>query len=721
MTFEELAAAVKSYDSSLDAAWLERVYETAVKAHEGQRRASGESYVEHPLAVAGILAELEMDRQTIAAALLHDVVEDTSITTEQVAAQFGKEIASLVDGVTKLTRIPYQSKEEAQVENLRKMFMAMAKDIRVIIIKLADRLHNMRTLSSLPPAKQLAIARETLDIYTPIAHRLGIWKIKWDMEDLCLRVLDPERYREIVERVAKTRKEREGVVSSVITKLNAEFAVLGVNAKIEGRPKHFYSIYTKMKTGRDFSTIYDLTAIRIIVDSVKDCYAALGAVHALWTPLPGRFKDYIAMPKPNMYQSLHTTVVGPEGEALEIQIRTWEMHRTSEYGIAAHWRYKEGGKADQFENKLSWLRALLEWQKDMRDSRVFMENLKLDLFDSQVFIFSPRGDVFSMPAGGTPLDFAYAVHTDVGNHCVGARVNGRIVPLDYSMQNGDICEILVNKSSGRPSLDWLAIAKTSSAKHKIKQWFRKERREENVLAGQEAIEKELARQHISFSTLSGEIIERIANRMNYAVPTDLFAAVGFGDASAQSIANRIKDELKSNNVVEFAPISRPPSVSRRVARKTSGIRVAGVDDVLVRLSKCCSPVPGDPIIGYVTIGKGVSVHRADCPNVAYMTATPERMLEATWIGKTEYTHAVDIEIEALDRPALLQDAMAVFAEMKTQVSSVTARVKRDRHALVSLTVQIHDLVHLHQILRKLETLKDVRRVYRVTKREARSS
>ena len=721
MTIAELIQKVSVYDPSLDGSWLMRVYELADHAHEGQRRASGESYIEHPIAVAGILADLEMDRQTIAAALLHDVVEDTSVTTEEVAAQFGEEIASLVEGVTKLTRIPYQSKEEAQVENLRKMFMAMAKDIRVIIIKLADRLHNMRTLGSLPPAKQQAIARETLDIYTPIAHRLGIWKIKWEMEDLCLRYIDPDGYREIVERVAKTRQERESAVASGIEQLNKEFKALGINAEIQGRPKHFYSIYTKMKKGRDFATIYDLTAIRIIVDSVKDCYAALGTVHSLWTPLPGRFKDYIAMPKPNMYQSLHTTVVGPEGEPLEIQIRTWEMHRTSEYGIAAHWRYKEGGKADQFENKLSWLRALLEWQKDMRDSRVFMENLKLDLFDSQVFVFSPRGDVFSMPAGGTPLDFAYYVHTDVGNHCVGARVNGRIVPLDHAVNNGDICEILVNKSSGHPSLDWLSIVKTSSAKHKIKQWFRKERREENVLAGQEAIEKELARKHVSLSTLSGEVIEHIAARLNYSTPTDLFAAVGFGDQSAQAVANRIKDELKAANVVEFQPITRPPSVSRRVARKTSGIRIAGVDDVLVRLSKCCSPVPGDPIIGYVTIGKGVSVHRADCPNVAYMTATPERMLEASWGGKTEITHAVDIEVEGLDRPQLLQDVMAVFAELKTQVSSVTARVKRDRHALVSLTVQIRDLDHLHQILRKLETLKDVRRVYRVTKREARSS
>ncbi len=721
MTIAQLVEKVRQYDPSLDGSWLTRVYESANRAHEGQRRASGESYIEHPLAVAGVLADLEMDRETIAAALLHDVVEDTSITTDEVTALFGEEISNLVDGVTKLTRIPYQSKEEAQVENLRKMFMAMARDIRVIIIKLADRLHNMRTLASLPPSKQQSIARETLDIYTPIAHRLGIWKIKWEMEDLCLRYIDPEAYREIVERVAKTRNERESAVATAIERLTAEFGRLSINAEIQGRPKHFYSIYTKMKSGRDFSTIYDLTAIRIIVDSVKDCYAALGTVHAFWTPLPGRFKDYIAMPKPNMYQSLHTTVVGPEGEPLEIQIRTWEMHHTSEYGIAAHWRYKEGGKPDQFENKLSWLRALLEWQKDMRDSRVFMENLKLDLFDSQVFVFSPRGDVFSVPSGGTPLDFAYYVHTDVGNHCVGARVNGRIVPFDYSLQNGDICEILVNKSSGRPSLDWLSIVKTSGAKHKIKQWFRKERREENVIAGQEAIEKELARQHIGFETLRGEPIERIAHRMNYGTPTDLFAAVGFGDASASSVAHRLKEELKSSKVVAFETITRPPSVSRRVARKTSGIRVAGVDDVLVRLSKCCSPVPGDPIIGYVTIGKGVSVHRADCPNVAYMTATPERMLEATWAGKPAITHAVDIEIEAIDRTQLLQDVMAVFAELKTQVSSVTARVKRDRHAVVSLTVQIRDLEHLHHILRKLEALKEVRRVYRVTKREAKTS
>jgi GTP pyrophosphokinase len=715
MTVADLTAAVQAYDPSLEGEWLRRVYEVADRAHEGQRRASGESYIEHPLAVAGILAELEMDRQTIAAALLHDVVEDTSITSEEVAAQFGEEIASLVDGVTKLTRIPYQSKEDAQVENLRKMFMAMARDIRVIIIKLADRLHNMRTLSSLPVAKQLSIARETLDIYAPIAHRLGIWKIKWEIEDECLKYLDPEPYREIVERVAKTRRERENDVKEAIERLRDEFKNMSVNAEIQGRPKHFYSIYSKIKKGRDFSTIYDLTAIRIIVDSVKDCYAALGAVHSMWTPLPGRFKDYIAMPKPNMYQSLHTTVVGPQGEPLEIQIRTWEMHRTSEYGIAAHWRYKEGSKADQFENKLSWLRSLLEWQKDMRDSRVFMENLKLDLFDSQAFVFSPRGDVFSIPAGGTPLDFAYLVHTDVGNHCTGAKVNGRIVPLDYTLQNGDICEVLVNKASGHPSLGWLSIVKTSGAKHKIKQWFRKERREENVLAGQEQLESELARERLRPDLARGELIERIAHRMSYATPADLYAAIGFGDASAQAVAKRIRDEVKGDNVVDLTHVRKAPV--RKTIKNSSGVRIAGVDDVLVRLSKCCSPVPGDPIIGYVTIGRGVSVHRADCPNVAYMSATPERILQAQWVGNTDLTHAVDLEVEADDRPQLLQDIMGVFAELKTTVSSVTARVRRDGSAVTSLTVQIRDLDHLHKLLTKLEGLKGVRRVYRVTKRE----
>ena len=714
---DELIAKVQSYDPTMEGSWLRSVYELADSAHEGQHRASGEDYIEHPIAVARILAEMELDRATIAASILHDVVEDTVVTSEEVSARFGPEIAQLVEGVTKLTRIPYQSKEDAQVENLRKMFMAMAKDIRVIIIKLADRLHNMRTLGSLPAAKQQTIARETIEIYAPIAHRLGIWKIKWDLEDLCLRYLDPEAYRDIAERVAKKRAEREAAVGSVVELLRGQFDKLAIEAEVRGRPKHFYSIYTKMKKGRDFATIYDLTAVRVVVDSVKDCYGALGIVHSLWKPIPGRFKDYIAMPKPNMYQSLHTTVVGPGGDPLEIQIRTFEMHRTSEYGIAAHWRYKEGSKGDTFEHKLTWLRSLLEWQNDMRDSRAFMENLKLDLFENQVFIFSPKGDVYPLPAAATPLDFAYQVHTDIGNHCVGAKVNGKIGPLDYQLKNGDICEILVNKSS-RPSLDWLSVVRTSGAKHKIKQWFRKERKDENVVAGQETIERELAREHMRPDLARGEVIEKIAKRMNYTSATDLFAAIGFGDASAVSVIAKLKEEAKSSNLIDLTAVQRP--APRRVARNASGIRIAGVDDVLVRLSKCCSPVPGDPIMGYVTIGKGVSVHRADCPNVAYMSSMPERILQASWAEVESATHSVDIEVEALDRAGLLQDVMGACAEFKTSASSVTARVKREA-ALISLTLQISNLDHLHKVLNKLRTLRDVKNVYRVTKREARAS
>jgi GTP diphosphokinase / guanosine-3',5'-bis(diphosphate) 3'-diphosphatase len=719
MTITDLVAKLQVYDPSLDGAWLERVYETADRAHEGQHRASGESYIAHPLSVADILADLEMDRETIAAALLHDVVEDTVLTNEEVAEQFGAEIAALVDGVTKLTRIPYQSKEDAQVENLRKMFLAMAKDIRVIIIKLADRLHNMRTLASLPQPKQQAIARETIEIYAPIAHRLGIWRVKWDLEDLSLRYLDPDAYRDIAERVAKKRAEREEAVALVIADLKQEFEKVGVSADTTGRPKHFYSIHKKMLKGRDFSTIYDLTAVRIIVDSVKDCYGALGVVHAMWKPLPGRFKDYIAMPKPNMYQSLHTTVVGPGGDPLEVQIRTWEMHRTSEYGVAAHWRYKEGSKNDDAGQKLTWLRSLLEWQNDMRDSRVFMENLKLDLFDTQVFIFSPKGDVFSMPATATPLDFAYQVHTDVGHHCVGAKVNGKIVPLDSHIKNGDIVEILTNKSS-RPSLDWLSIVKTSGAKHKIKQWFRKEQKEENTLRGQEAVEQELARAGLRVDVARGDVIGKIAHKLNYHSATDLFAAIGFGDVNASHVVQRLREESKADNVVEIAALPRP-TTTRRVARNSSGIRIAGVDDVLVRLSKCCSPVPGDPIMGFVTIGRGVSVHRADCPNTAYMNEAPERILEAEWLDASKLQHAVDIEIEANDRSGLLQDVLGVAAELKTQISSVNARAKRDKSALISLTAQISDLEHLQKLLHKLKTIKDVRNVWRVTKREARVS
>jgi len=657
-----------------------------------------------------------MDRATIAAALLHDVVEDTVVTTEEVAAAFGEEVANLVEGVTKLTSIPYQSKEDAQVENLRKMFIAMARDIRVIIIKLADRLHNMRTLSHVSPHKQERIARETLEIYAPIAHRLGIWHMKWDLEDLALRYLQPQIYHDIAERVAKRRTEREDVVTQVVETIRRELHAMHIEADVGGRPKHFYSIYQKLQRGRDFTTIYDLIGVRIIVESVKDCYAVLGAIHALWRPLPGRFKDYIAMPKPNMYQSLHTTVFGPGGDPLEIQIRTWEMHRTNEYGIAAHWQYKEGVRSGSFDAKLAWLRSLLEWQDDLRDSQTFIENLKLDLFDNQVFVFSPKGDVFSMPALATPLDFAYHVHTNIGNACVGAKVNGRIVPLDYQLKNGDICEILVNKHAPRPSLDWLSIVKTSSARHKIKQWFRRERKEENVIAGHEALEHELSRHHLRIDYARGEPITAIALRLNYQRLTDLYAAIGFGDISAIAVVQRIRDELKASAPPE--PIQAKPSIPRRAPRGKTGVLIDGIDDVLVRLSRCCRPVPGDPIIGYVTIGRGVSVHRADCSNVASMKTNPERILQARWGEQHDRPHAVDVEIEAGDRPGLLQDVMALCASYQTNAASVTARVRRDRVAIVNLTLEVRDLAHLQKILAGFLRIRDVRDAYRTTKREA---
>jgi GTP pyrophosphokinase len=718
-TFPELSAKLKSYIPGFDEQWLRAVYDFARDAHKGQTRASGDSYIVHPLAVASILADLELDPPTIAASLLHDVVEDTSVSLQTVERKFGAEIAGLVDGLTKLTKIPYQSKEDVAVENLRKMFLAMAKDIRVIIIKLADRLHNMRTLQSLSPAKQKIVAHETLEIYAPLAHRLGIYKIKWDLEDLSLRYLDPAVYREIAEKVAKRRADREQSVSAVTAAVAERFAATGLQADISGRPKHFYSIYQKLQSGKDFSEIYDLTAVRIIVDSVKDCYGAVGVVHSIWTPLPGRFKDYVAMPKTNGYQSIHTTVIGPGGDPIEIQIRTWDMHRTSEYGIAAHWRYKEGGTADEIDQKLAWLRSLLEWQEEMRDSREFMETLKLDLFNNQVFVFTPKGDVMGLPAAATPVDFAYHVHTSVGHHCVGAKVNGKIVPLDSTLQNGDICEVLVNKNSPGPSLDWLTICKTSSAKHKIKQWFRKNRREENVIAGREALERELSRQQLT-PAASQPVLAKCAAKLNFAQVDDMLAAIGFGDLSVASVAAKIREEGRRQNIVPL-PIDRQTVGVRPPAKRvSSGVLVRGAGDVLVRFARCCAPVPGDGILGFITQGKGVSVHRVDCPNGAFIGAQPNRLIEVAWNSGPDEAHVVDVEVEALDRPGLLQDVMAALSEQKTNATSVTARVRKDRTAAISCSLEIKDLDHLSRILKKINTIRDVKNAYRVTKREARA-
>ena len=713
---------VKSYQPNLDTAWLEGVYTFAKSAHDGQTRASGETFISHPLEVAAILADLEMDPASIAASLLHDVVEDTTIPLEEVERRFGSEIAGLVDGLTKLTKIPYQSKEDIQVENLRKMFLSMAKDIRVIIIKLADRLHNMRTLQSLPAAKQHDIAQETLEIYAPLAHRLGIYKMKWDLEDLSLRYIDAAGYRDIAEKVAKRRNEREQLVETVVEQVSQRFAATGIQADISGRPKHFFSIYQKLQRGKEFSDIFDLIAIRIVVENIHDCYGAVGIVHSLWTPLPGRFKDYIAMPKTNGYQSIHTTVIGPGGDPLEIQIRTREMHRTSEYGIAAHWRYKEGGRGDDLDQKLSWLRSLLEWQEDMRDSREFMEHLKLNLFDNQVFVFTPKGDVMGLSVEATPLDFAYHVHTSVGHHCVGAKVNGKIVPLDHTLHTGDICEVMVNKSSAGPSLDWLSICKTSSAKHKIKQWFRKNRRDEHVAAGRDAFEREVSRQQLG-SVATAPFMAALATRLNHTSVDDLMAAIGFGDVSIQSIIGKLREEARKQNVISLdGRLKSAVTTTRRasVRRAASGVSVLGAGDVLIRFAKCCMPVPGDPILGFISQGKGVSVHRVDCPNVGHIMAQPERLIDVAWDAAPRDSHQVDVEVDALDRPGLLQEIMAVLSEQKTNATSVTARVKRDRTATISCSLEIRDLDHLSRILAKVSKVRDVRSAYRVTKREARA-
>lgn len=624
MSLEDLLEQVQRYQPQGDLSIIEKAYNFAEKAHEGQSRISGEPYFIHPVAVASILARLELDIPTIAGGLLHDVVEDTKITLVELEKEFGVEIAQLVDGVTKLSRIEFRSKEEQQVENLRKMFLAMAKDIRVVLIKLADRLHNMRTLKHQSAWKQREIAEETLEIFAPLAHRLGIFAIKWELEDLAFRYLEPEQYYHLVEGISMKRREREAYIDQVMNILKERLVEVGIKADIQGRPKHFYSIYKKMKEqGKELSEIYDLIAVRVIVESIKDCYGALGIVHTLWKPIPGRFKDYIAMPKPNMYQSLHTTVMGPQGEPFEIQIRTFEMHRTAEFGIAAHWKYKEGGKggSKDFDQRLAWLRQILEWQTELRDAREFMETLKIDVFSDVVFVFTPKGDVFELPAGSVPIDFAYRIHSDVGHRCIGSKVNGRIVPLDYTLKNGDIVEILTSKQANGPSRDWLKLVKTSQAKNRIRQWFRKEKREENIARGKEILEKELKKQGLEPGELfkSDRILE-VSKRFNFNNPDEFFATLGDGALSPIQVIARVKDDIyKGKKLPDESILTELPAEKKSTGygKASQGIRVRGVDDVLIRLSRCCNPLPGDPIVGYVTRGRGVSVHRADCPNVTY--------------------------------------------------------------------------------------------------------
>ncbi|HHY38246.1 MAG TPA: bifunctional (p)ppGpp synthetase/guanosine-3',5'-bis(diphosphate) 3'-pyrophosphohydrolase [Clostridia bacterium] len=725
MTIEELILKLNSASLRSDTDLVRKAFAFAQKAHEGQFRDSGDEYIQHPLAVAGILAELELDTVTVAAGLLHDVVEDTETTISDIERVFGSEMAVLVDGVTKLGKLEYRSREEEQAENLRKMFLAMAKDIRVIIIKLADRLHNMRTLEHLNHSRRMDIANETLDIYAPLAHRLGMWRFKWELEDLAFRYKDPEAYEDLVQKVAKQRREREEYITKVMSILNERLKAAGIEADISGRAKHFYSIHRKMTLqGKTFEEIYDLLAIRVIVDTIKDCYAALGIAHSLWKPMPGRFKDYIAMPKSNMYQSLHTTVMGPDGEPFEIQIRTWEMHRTAEFGIAAHWKYKEGAKDDKdFEDKIAWLRQVLEWQRDLRDAREFMESLKIDLFDDEVFVFTPQGDVIDLPAGSTPVDFAYRIHTEVGHRCVGAKINGRIMPLDYVLQNGEIVEILTSKQSPGPSADWLKFVKTSQARSKIRQWFKKERREENIVRGRELLEREFKRMGLEALALTkDEYMSTVAMRLNFISPEDLLSAIGYGGVSAQHVAGKLRDEWQKSlppGVVSTAEKKFSPSA---VPKKSGlGVSVKGASNLLVKFAKCCNPVPGDPIIGYITRGRGISVHRLTCPNMTNMLADRERFIEVAWDLSVQAHYPVEVEVKAYDRPGLLSDITGVISDTGVNIASAVVRTNPKKgFASMNLVLEITDLKELDAIAQLVRKIKGVTEFHRAEK-EGRSA
>lgn len=698
---------------------LEKAFQYAQKAHENQFRESGEPYFVHPYEVATILIDLGLDVDTIAAGLLHDVVEDTKATSEDIEIEFGPEIAKLVDGVTKLSRFELTTKEEQQAENLRKMFIAMAKDIRVILIKLADRLHNMRTLKFREPDKQLETATETIEIYAPLAHRLGISKIKWELEDIALRYIDPTGYYDLVDKIAMKRKEREEYIQNVIGTLREKINSINIHAEIDGRPKHFYSIYKKMVVqNKSFDQIFDLTAVRIVVDSVKDCYGVLGIVHTLWKPIPGRFKDYIAVPKPNMYQSLHTTLVGSHGIPFEIQIRTFEMHRTAEYGIAAHWKYKEGKQEHtDFDNKLSWLRQLLEWQNDLKDATEFMETLKIDLFTDEVFVFTPKGEVIDLPKDSTPLDFAYHIHSAIGNKCTGAKINGKIVPLEYQLQTGDIVEILTTSSSHGPSRDWLKIVKTSQAKSKIRQWFKKEFKEENIIKGKDLLEKEAKKQGLLLSQLlKTDWIEVMFKKYSLHSIDDMYAAVGYGGISLNQIFLKLLEEYKKTKKIDSKEeqISKVIKEDRPIKQSSQGIIVRGVDNILVRFAKCCNPVPGDDIIGYITKGRGVSIHRKDCNNLVDPTVETNRFVEVAWELYQKSSYHAEIQIIANDRHGLLVEITNMISEWKVIVTAINARTNKNRTAVINLTVEITDIQQLEKIIKQFKKIPEIIEVFRVS-------
>jgi guanosine-3',5'-bis(diphosphate) 3'-pyrophosphohydrolase len=714
-TIDSLASKVKSYDNKGDFRLIREAYEYASTHHHNQYRFSGEDFISHPLEVAMTLADLQLDSITIAAALLHDVVEDTTSSLEDIRELFGEEIAAIIDGVTKLERINFESREAAQAETFRKLFVAMAEDTRVILIKLADRLHNMRTLYHLSEDKQRQKARETLDIYAPIAHRLGITQLRWQLEDLAFATLFPLRYQEIQQMVNQRRPEREAYIKEVADNLHKQLKSLKIDAEISGRVKHFYSIYNKMITsGLEFDEIYDLFAVRVITRNVKDCYAVLGVAHSLWKPLPGRFKDYIAMPKFNMYQSLHTTVVGPQGRPMEIQIRTQEMHRTAEYGIAAHWHYKETQRSrDQIKERLTWLKGILEWQSDLRDPKEFMEGLRIDLFQAEVFVFTPKGDVVTLPRDSTPIDFAYAIHTEVGHALVGAKVNDRIVSLEYQLQNGDIVQIITSKTSTGPSQDWLKIAVSPRARTKIRQWFSRDRKTEDTAEGKEMLQKALRKARLPLQKVfSGNLLEEVATAdYNFLSAEDLLASIGAGKTSPVQVSTRIGARLLPEETEE--PLPAKPIPPHKAPAFSRGVKVEEVENVLVRIARCCNPVPPDVIVGFVTRGSGVSVHRGDCPNALHMREQDYREIEVSWDTAQPTTFQVEIKVEAMDRPRLLRDITTVMGEFHVNIISATMTINREGLSISRFTFELGNIAHLEDILRNIRKIENVFNAYRV--------
>lgn len=723
MNLEGYLGKIKHYAPYLNIERIEAAYTFGEKAHSGQLRKDGTAFFNHPVSVSLILAELEMDEDTIIAALLHDTVEDTDVTLAEVEKLFGKDVAALVDGVTKLAVINYETKQERQVENLRKMFLAMSSDIRVILIKLADRLHNIRTLAAMTPEKQREKAEETIDIFAPIAHRLGIFKIKWELEDLSLKYLDPEGYKDLVRKVDKKRTERESIINDYIHQISKALTDLGVPFEIYGRPKNFYSIYKKMKyQHKEFDEIYDLTAIRIICEDVKDCYSALGAVHTLWKPIPGRFKDYIAMPKPNLYQSLHTTLMG-NGEPFEIQIRTREMHDIAEVGIAAHWKYKEGARStsDAMEDKIQWFRQMMEWQSDLKDPSEFMNSLRLDLFNTEVFVFTPNGQVVDLPVGSTPVDFAYKIHSEVGNKCIGAKVNGRIVPLNYQLQNGQRIEIMTTKTAQGPSRDWLKFVKSTQAKQRIKQWFKKERRDENVEKGQEMLVAELKRQNVPTKVvLNEEYLEAILKRLSLKSMEDMYNAIGYGGILTSQVVPRIKEKYYKEQKEEqskaryetdkFEEVNK----KKEIKKNDTGIVVKGIDDILVRFAKCCMPVPGDDIIGYITRGRGVTIHRSDCENFEKTDDSENRFIEVAWANTMSTSYSASIQVVSLDRKGLLSEITMMMHEQDMIMSGINAKIDKNGIAIVNISLEISDIEELNKLMRKLRNLDEVIEVKRIS-------